>query len=155
MYRFALAFTKDESMAKDVVQEAIIKMWKSMSKLAEIENMTAWAIRITRNLCIDHQRKVKANVMGLDGAFGIASTNLAPDKETIVQDQMTVVQRALGELPEKQREAIILREVQGYTYQEISDLMEENINQVKILIHRARHKMKSFIEKENQYGLSA
>lgn len=155
MYRFALSFTKDVDAAKDIVQEGIIRMWKGVEKLSEIENHTAWAIRITRNLCIDHQRKFKANVVDLDGALGIAATSITPDREVMVQDQLSVVQKGLDKLTEQQRTAMVLREVEGHTYQEIADLMNENINQVKILIHRGRLKMKSFIEKENQYGLSA
>lgn len=153
MYRMALSFMKDESSARDVVQDAIIRLWQNADKLEAVDNMVAWSLRITRNLCIDKKRKVKIVPTELDAAFGIMSTTPDPAKQTVIDDQMTVLDKAMSELNEKQRTAMVLREVEGFSYQEIAEAMEENINQVKILIHRGRLKLKAFIQKENQYGL--
>jgi RNA polymerase sigma-70 factor (ECF subfamily) len=154
MYRTAFIFTRDEASAKDIVQEAVIKIWKNMSKLDEIDNIKAWALRITKNICIDHKRREKMSILGIESAFSVEANVLSPERRTIVQDQLTVVHRALDTLSEKQKEAMILREIEGYTYQEIADIMDENINQIKILIHRGRTRLKSFIEKENNHGIN-
>ncbi|MDX1684596.1 MAG: RNA polymerase sigma factor [Saprospiraceae bacterium] len=153
MFRMAMSFTGDVNSAKDIVQEVIIKLWKDKDKLEEIQNMKAWSLRITRNLCIDRKRKNRVVPAELDSAFYVESDNPTPERETILEDQMNLVSKALEGLNDKQRMAMILREVEGHTYQEIADLMSENINQVKILIHRGRQNLKSFIQKENEYGI--
>lgn len=153
MFRLAIAFTGDENSAKDVVQDAVIKLWQTKDKLAHIDNLKAWSLRITRNLCIDRKRKIKVIPNELDTALGVHNSDPTPEKHTIIGDQMSVLNRAMAQLNEKQKTAMILREVEGYTYQEVADEMDENINQVKILIYRGRQKLKDFIQNENRYGL--
>lgn len=154
MYRLAFMFTKDAHKAEDIVQDAMIKIWRNQNQIPEILNLKAWALRITRNLCIDDSRRKKEDLQPIEEAQYAVSHNVKPDRQAEINDQMSLVQLALQELSENQRIAIQLREIEGHTYQEIADMMEENINQVKILIYRGRQKMKSFIQKRNTYGIS-
>lgn len=153
MYRLALMFMKDAHHARDVVQEALIRIWKNRDKISEIDNLKAWALRITRNLCIDEIRKRKEHLQPLESSYGMASKNHNPVDQTIITDQMKWFYQALMSLNEKQRQAITYREIEGHSYQEIADMMQENINQIKILIYRGRIKMKEFITKKNEYGV--
>ena len=123
MYRTALVFTRDEASAKDIVQEAIIRIWKNVNKLEEVANVKAWAIRITKNLCIDHKRQQKVALLDIDSAYSVETSTLSPEANVVVKDQMTVVHRALSSLPDKQREAMVLREIEGYSYNEIAEEM--------------------------------
>jgi len=153
MYRLALMFMKDGHQARDIVQEGLIRIWKNREKIPEIDNLKAWALRITRNLCIDEVRRRKETLQPLETTYGMASKGQNPDESAIVSDQMRFFQEALSSLNEKQQKAVILREIEGHSYQEISDMMDEKINQVKILIYRGRQKMKEFIIKKNEYGI--
>lgn len=153
MFRLAIAFTGDEAKAKDIVQDAVIKLWKHSDKLDEVENVKAWSLRVTRNLCIDRKRKMKIIPSDLNAAYDVSTDQPDPERQSVVNDQISLVNKALDTLSDKQRTAMVLREMEGYSYQEVAEAMEENINQVKILIHRGRSKIKEFILKENQYGL--
>lgn len=152
MYRMAMFFTKDQSLSRDIVQEGLLRVWKNRRKLSEIENVKAWALRITRNLCIDQSRKNKHHVAPLEAGFMVPANALQPDQTTALKDQISFVSLAMDQLSESQKMAIELREVEGYTYKEIAEIMEENINQVKILIFRARQRIKEFLVKKNEYG---
>lgn len=152
MYRMALFFTKDQSLSRDIVQEGLLRVWKNRSKLSEIENVKAWALRIIRNLCIDQSRRVRHHVAPLEAGFMVPTNALQPDQTTDLKDQMSFVSLALEQLSDAQKMAIELREVEGYTYKEIAEIMEENINQVKILIFRGRQRIKDYLVKNNEYG---
>jgi RNA polymerase sigma-70 factor (ECF subfamily) len=154
LFRFALRMVGNDDDAKDIVQEVLIRVWNGREQLHTIENMEAWCMRITKNLSLD---KLRANqrkgTESLEKSFHIQVTDKTPDVKTELGESMQHVSQLIAALPEKQRQVIHLRDVEGYTYNEICEIMEIDMNQVKVNLFRARNSVKEKLIKINAYGL--
>jgi RNA polymerase sigma factor (sigma-70 family) len=154
LYRFALRMLGNEDDAKDVVQEVFIRVWNGRSQMDQIHNMEAWCMRITKNLSLDKLRsQQRRGTQSLEGSYDIQQTDLTPDRKTEIGESMQNVSQLIAALPEKQRQVIHLRDVEGYTYNEICDIMEIDMNQVKVNLFRARNAVREKLIKMNAYGL--
>ncbi len=154
LYRFALRFVGDEEEAQDIVQEVFIRVWNGRDQVRDIQNWEAWCMRIARNLSLDRVRSAaRKQVQPLEAGFGIMHTSPTPHESAEVQESMTRIAQFIDELPEKQRQVIHLRDIEGYTYNEICEIMELDMNQVKVSLFRARTAVREKLMKINAYGL--
>ncbi len=144
MYRLALRITLSSQEAEDVVQDVIIKLWKSSDRLGEIDNLEAYTLRMTRNLALDRQRMKINQSESLDATADDTATT-QPDVYTNIerQERIESIRTMMNSLPEKQRIAMQLRDFEGKSYKEIADIMEITEDQVKVNIFRARQTVKS------------
>ncbi len=152
LFRFALQIVGNVAEAEDVVQEVFIKLWKSREKLQEYNNLEAWCMRLTKNQAIDKIRSKHRRVTDLDGVE-ITETDATPHRIAEVNDLMNLVYQSLAKLPEKQRQIMHLRDIEGFTYQEISDTLEIPLNQVKVSLYRARQFVKLEVINQQSYGI--
>ena len=132
--------------AEDVVQDALLSAWRSIGSFSGT-SFRAWLFRIARNRAIDvvRARRRKGEVPlepdsedgNIDWAEPVAG---GPDLLTLVADQeaFAAVERALGEVPPEQRDALLLRDVEGFSYEEIALITVSSLGTVKSRIHRAR-----------------
>lgn len=152
MFRFALSILKEPDTAEDVVQDCLVKIWTKRSKLAEIENPEAWAMRITRNQCYDWVKTNRFTVLS-DEEMN-QPTNDQTDYQTLLTDQMGWLEKVLDTLPLRQKEIYHLREIEEMTYQDIADILSISLSEVKVYLHRARTKIRSSIQKIEAYGIA-
>ena len=139
MFRYAFSIVGSKMEAEDVVQEALIKLWRGKEKFAEISNKEAWAITVVRNLSIDKIRsKKKKQTSDIDDYYHISDNSPSPHKKLEQRDALKKVEEIMDTLPSTQKEIITLRDIEGYTYQEIADIMELKVDQVKVYLFRAR-----------------
>jgi len=144
MFRYAFNIVGSRFAAEDVVQEAMIKIWKKREQFAEIENKEAWCVTVTRNLAIDKVRAAKKRRAGdITEYHHISDSDPSPDVQLEHKDALQKVGVILDGLPPQQKEIITLRDVEGYTYQEIADILEISVDQVKVNLHRARKSLRS------------
>lgn len=153
LYRFALSILGHDSDAQDVVQDVILKLWDKREQLEQIENPEAWLMTATKNKCIDLLRSKKRSTSSLDDALELPSTQLSPEAVTISSDLMEIIRSMMAELPEAQQAVMVLRDIEGYTYEEIAEMTELSLSQVKINLHRARKKLKENLIKANIHGI--
>lgn len=155
IYRFALRILEDPLIAEDVRQEVLVKCWKHEKELQVMDNPAAWMMRVTRNLCIDKLRKIKRKAhVDLEEAHGLAGEEPHPGRSTEISDLMTTLKTILETFPEKQKMVFHLREIEGMAYKEIGEILEMNLDDVKVNLHRARKKMQYQLSKVDSYGLS-
>lgn len=139
MFRYAYSIIGNRFEAEDIVQEAMIKVWKKREKFEVIDNKEAWVITIVRNLAIDKVRaRKKKQTSDIDEYFHISDNAPSPDVRLEQRDAVKKVGEIMSTLPEMQREIITLRDIEGYTYQEIADIMGLKVDQVKVYLFRAR-----------------
>ncbi len=139
MFRYAFSIIGNRFEAEDIVQESIIKIWKRMDKFAEIDNKEAWVITVVRNLAIDKVRaKKKKQTRDINDYFHISDKAPSPHIKLEQKDAVLKVSEIMNSLQETQREIITLRDIEGYTYQEIADIMDLKVDQVKVYLFRAR-----------------
>lgn len=125
--------------AEDVIQEVLVKVWKKKDQFVGIENKEAWCMTVTRNLSIDKIRSRKnKNTSNIDDYFHIKDKEAIPSTRLEQKDALNRVMSLMDTLPEKQKTVMHLRDVEGYTYKEISELTGMSVDQVKVNLFRAR-----------------
>jgi len=153
LFRFAFRMLGSSEEAKDVVQEALIKVWNGREQMEGIQNMEAWCMRITKNLSLDRlrslQRKQTDSLEGVD----VKQETLSPHDRTEIQENMQRINELMATLPDKQRQVMHLRDIEGHSYNEIGEILEIDLNQVKVYLFRARNAVREKLIKLNAYGL--
>jgi len=152
LYRLSLSIVGNVMLAEDVVQEVLIKVWNKRLDAAKIENKPAWAMKMTRNLSIDKIRSKHHKTQAIPEGFDIVNKNHTPETITQSNDTVDRIHKIMEQLPEVQRMCIKLRDIEEMKYQEIADLLEISINQVKVNIYRARNFIKNKFIKIDSYG---
>lgn len=139
--QFAYRYVGSRSDAEDVAQEALIRIWKhAVSWEPQGFSLKSWLYRITYNLCIDEIRKRKpVSELKYDGQ-AVASEQ--PESEVYNQQKDSIVNKALGELPERQRTAINLCVYQALSNQDAADTMGITVEALESLLARGRRNLK-------------
>jgi RNA polymerase sigma factor (sigma-70 family) len=154
LFRFALRFLGNEDEAKDVVQEVFVRVWNGREQMTEVQNWEAWCMRITKNLSLDRIRSMtRRQTQPLEEGYGVRHDALTPYESTEMQESLSRIGQLITSLPEKHRQIIHLRDVEGYSYAEICDIMDLDMNQVKVNLFRARNSVRERLTKINAYGL--
>lgn len=138
LYRFALKNVRDTDFAKDLVQDAYEKLW---IKKDAIDPMKAksYLFQIVNNAIIDKARKLKVHRDFESQSIASTMTEQQPF------DLHSTLESALLQLPEIQRHVVMLRDYEGYSYEEIGEITGLTEHQVKVYIFRARQKLRSFL----------
>jgi RNA polymerase sigma factor (sigma-70 family) len=154
LFRFAFRLLGSSEEAKDVVQEVFIKVWNGRDQMASIDNMEAWCMRITRNLSLDKIRARQRKATDpIEENFDVQNDSRTPYEATENSENMQRISQLIASLPEKQRQVMHLRDVEGYSYNEICEILELDMNQVKVNLFRARNAVREKFIKINAYGL--
>lgn len=139
--------------AEDIAQEVCLKIWKEAPRWQPKAKFTTWLYRVLINACIDHKRKIVPMVS--DGLEQLIDEDLSIDDFIIERQQEKQVQKALEQLPERQRAAIILSYYEQCNNQEAADTMELSLGAFQQLLFRARNQLKETLMKkelEIQHG---
>jgi RNA polymerase sigma factor (sigma-70 family) len=154
LFRFAFRLLGSSEEAQDVVQEVFIKMWNGREQLVEIQNVEAWSMRITKNLSLDRLRQQKRRQTdSIEKGLHVVNGTLSPEENASIQESMKRIGDFMTLLPEKQRQVMHLRDIEGYSYNEISEILEMDMSQVKVNLFRARNTVREKLQKINAYGL--
>ncbi|MDH3650548.1 MAG: sigma-70 family RNA polymerase sigma factor [Saprospiraceae bacterium] len=152
LYRFSLRIVGSAQDAEDVVQEVMVKIWKKRDVWHEWTSIEAMCMTITRNLSIDKKRSKHKRVVEMPDHYDEPADTATPDQVAVSNDLMQQIRAMMDELPEKQKLVIQLRDIEGYAYKEIAEILDVPLNQVKISLHRARLFLKEKIVKAQSYG---
>lgn len=142
MYRIAYRVVKNDEEAQDVVQDTLVKIWKIRERLDSIENVDGYCMMITRNMGIDKVRSRKMETTDISEQYDLQSGAADPERLSIVRDELRIVKAAIAELPETHRSVLELRDIEGYSYKEISEMTGYTLDKVKVYLHRARLKLR-------------
>lgn len=154
MFRFAFGMLNNAEDARDVVQDALVKIWNQREKLGAVEHPEAWCMQVVRNLCLDQFKARKTRMAAAKVlAYRTEAPLMTPYQEMEKKDLLERVRKIICELPEKPRMILHLRDVEGFTYKEIAEIMELSMEEVKIGLFRARKVIKERLTKHKVYGL--
>jgi RNA polymerase sigma-70 factor (ECF subfamily) len=143
VFRLAAALVGDRDEAADVTQETYVRAWQRLHELRDPAAASSWLFRIARNVARDRRGSWWSRVRApLDAAAEALATAqpLAPSPHEALEaaESAAAVQRALRLLPEKHRVVLVLREVEGMSYDEIADALGVAVGTVESRLHRAR-----------------
>jgi RNA polymerase sigma-70 factor, ECF subfamily len=143
VFNVAYKFVGKHDEAEDLAQDIFLKIFKSLDTFDRRANFQTWLISVSRNLCIDHYRSVRKERETIDR--GVDAANLSPaspDAGPIAaleqHDRVVLLRQAMAALPETLRTAVLLRDIQELSYQEIADQLRLPEGTVKSRINRGR-----------------
>ncbi|MEL7119427.1 MAG: sigma-70 family RNA polymerase sigma factor, partial [Bacteroidota bacterium] len=140
LYAFILKKTKDESLAKDLLQEALVKIYLKRSQLVNEDKLMSWAFKITRNIVFDYYRKNKNAELHHEVVSGSAETD-----DSLHNLLAEWIPQAIQLLPEPYREAIFLTEIKGLSQKELAEHLGISYSGAKSRVQRGKQKLKAII----------
>jgi RNA polymerase sigma-70 factor (ECF subfamily) len=145
----------DDSDAEDIAQQVFIRVWKSAARYEPTAKFTTWLFKITRNLVFNELRRRKRHpAQSLDAPrdderpLQMPDTGVkAPDTSLLDEEMQAAIQRAIDELPETQRMAVVLRRYDDISYEEIGEILDPSVPAVKSVLFRARTELREKLKK--------
>lgn len=153
LYRLAFRILDHEEEARDIVQDAMLRLWKERERLDGIERPEAFAFVITRNLSLDRLRSKAFRHDPLDQEHQWMP-EARPDEMAEWKDAASLVRKVISGLPELQRTIIHLRDIEGLEFEEIAEVTELNVNAIRVNLSRARKKVRDTVLKWQNYELA-
>lgn len=150
----AVRITGDRQEAEDIVQDVFLKMWTMGTRLDEYNDPEALAVTMVRNKCIDAVRKRK--FIDREESTSQAQAPLAdsPHDELVSSETGDLLMKIIADLPGNYRDILVMRDVDGLSYEEISKATELNINSIRVAVSRARQLVKAeYIKQTYERGI--
>lgn len=144
IYNLALRFTGHPAEAEDLTQDIFLKLYRQLNRYRGDVPLMAWALRLSRNLCIDRYRHLRSRHFGQTlGEESLAKLTAEgnPQRHYQQAENRRLVHRALAKMSDGQAMVIILRDLQGFTYEEMATYFEVPIGTVKSRLNRARQQL--------------
>lgn len=157
VYRLALRMVGSSAEAEDVVQETYVRVWKGLGKIRDHRAALGWICKVTRNVSVDrirHQKRRKAHSLDREIGEGlgplidtIASDDVGPEEAAASEQFRNAVRELVESLKEKHRTVLLLREVDGMSYEELSEALGVPVGTVESRLHRARKELAAKMER--------
>ena len=155
IYRMA----RDRETAEDLAQETFIKVLNHIDRYRPEFKFSSWLFKIANNVAIDYLRKRQLDTVSMDGSphaasaseaeatsFDVGAIQETPLEELESRELGTAIERAIARLRPEYRSCIMLRHVEGRSYEEIAATLDLPLGTVKTYIHRARHELRQALE---------
>jgi len=152
VFNVAYKFVGRHDQAEDLTQDVFLKLYKSLDTFDRRANFQTWLISVSRNLCIDHYRAVRKERETINrdvdpSDFAPASPDTRVDTQLEQRDRVKLLRKALDKLAPTLRTAVMLRDIQELTYQEIADQLHLPEGTVKSRINRGRTELARQIQR--------
>jgi len=154
VYNISFRYMGNEADAFDMAQETLIKIYQRIGKFKGQSSFSSWVYRITVNTCLDGLRKRKKNVISFESAAenGMAFVDeraATPEARALSIEKAEDIQKAIDTLNDDHKSVIILRDVNGLSYEEISQALSISVGTVKSRINRGRQKLRQLLVYES------
>lgn len=150
---------RDATTAEDLAQDSFIKVLNHLDKYRPEFKFSSWLFKIANNVAIDHLRRRSVDTISMDGSphavsaseieatsFDISDSSESPLDELAARELGSEIERAIAKLRPEYRNCIVLRHVEGRSYEEIAATLDLPLGTVKTYIHRARHELREELE---------
>ena len=152
VFRLAKRLLVSQDEAEDATQELYLKLWKNRKKLTSYRNIEAFAMTMTKNYCLDRLKSKQASNLSLIHS-NYKEKNIDLQKKIELQDSIKKVHELIAKLPEQQRMVIQLRDIGGYEFKEIEEMLQMKPTAIRVALSRARKIIREQIIKQDAYGL--
>lgn len=143
LYRYALRMVSSPDAAEDLVQATLIKAYTSLRRCRDPERFGSWVFRILSNRCKDYLKSRRRRDASLEESW--PGDGPDPEEDTARAELRDRVARALDQLPASQREAFILKHIEGLSYEEIAERLETSVGSLKMRVFRARDMLQELL----------
>ncbi len=156
IYNMAYRMLGDRQDAEDATQETFMKAYTSLDGFRGDSSFSTWLYRIAKNVCLDEiRRRQRKPVYHLDEPVTTPTGQIqrqlpdespAPDEVVVEHEKRRAIEEALGKLPPHHRTVIVLRDIQGLSYNEIAEILKVKLGTVKSRLYRARSSMSAVLQ---------
>lgn len=144
IYNLALRFTGNSAEAEDLTQDIFLKLYRNLDRYRGDVPLMAWALRLSRNLCIDHYRHHRSRKLAetvSDEVLRHLPSGEDLERSSQKRERRRLVQQVLAEMSESLASVVMLRDLQGLSYDEIATFFEVPVGTIKSRLNRARREL--------------
>ena len=150
VYNVAYRYMGNEADAYDMTQESLIKIYRGLRTYRHESSFSSWVYRLTVNTCLDGLRKRKKEPLSLDSTMesGVViedKNSISPEEHTLNIESREDIQTAISTLSKDHRITVLLRDIQGLSYDEIAETLNISIGTVKSRLNRGRQRLKEIL----------
>ncbi len=154
LHRLAFRLLKSPEEAQDSVQDAFLKLWDMRADLGNYRSVEALAMTITKNLCLDKLKAKRNQNLTLDNhSHHMISDARSPDHRAELNNSAQIVAQAMETLPDQQKMILQFRDIEEMDFAEIAEIMDLEINNIRVNLSRARKKIREILHKAYNYGI--
>lgn len=147
---FSYSMIKDIHMSEDIVQESFAAIYIKRKSYKLKNSFKSFLFKIIKNRCIDYIRKNNKSSVSSYEQMDLISEEFSPYEVLEHSQKLTYAGKILNKLKLEYRNAVFLYEYYGFSYREIAEIMDKSLPQVKIIIYRARNKIRKYVEEDMQ-----
>lgn len=152
LFRLAQFFLRNREEAEDAMQDVLLRLWTNRQQLDTYHSVEALAVQMTKNLCLDRLKSPARQKMADDSGLVTAQDEgVSPYRQTELTDSIGLIRRLINELPEQQKFILHLRDVEEYSFEEIETITGLSINNIRVILSRARQRLRESYVKTNNY----
>lgn len=148
IYALCLRMLGNREDALDCAQEAMLRIWRALGSYRKQASFATWSYRIATNTCLDQLRKKKVRPsvsldMLTEAGFAPTDPNISPEAQSEATARKQALQEGISALKPDLRAALVLRDIQGFSYEEVADIVQAPLGTVKSRINRAREQLRA------------
>ena len=155
IWRVCWHYTGDREAASDCGQDAMVRIWRGLGNYRGDCAFETWVYRVAANCCMDWLRKKKRDrsesIEPLkEAGFDPADPKAGTEEQVIAADEHARLREGIAQLPEEQREALVMTQLEGVSYEEAADRLGVSEGTVKSRVNRAKSKLKEWLSEERE-----
>jgi RNA polymerase sigma-70 factor, ECF subfamily len=149
VYNLCRYMLRDPRDGQDAAQDVFLKVYRALGSFTPDSSLSTWIYRIAVNTCLDYRRKSRREILKHKSLAEVSRSAEPFSPQTHEsRDAAETIQQALAQLREKSRAVIVLREIQGLSYEEIARVLHTSVSAVRSRISRAREELRRILRKK-------
>ena len=146
LFRFALHLLQDVQEAEDAVADVMAGVWGRRAEWPQWNSIPAYCMTATRNNCLDRLRRRRIVTVQADAAAQLKTPDGDPYEKMANKETIARIRQCMEALPPNQQQVVRLREMEGFSYNEIAQVLDMTLEQVKVNLHRGRNAIRKNIQ---------
>ena len=152
LFRLAQLFLRNREDAEDTLQDVLLRLWTNRQQLDSYQSVEALAVQMTKNICLDRLKAhVRQKTTDDPDLPSVQAAGVSPYQQLELSDSVDLIHRLIDDLPEQQRYILHLRDVEEYSFDEIEQVTGLSINNIRVILSRARQRLRDNYIKTNDY----
>ncbi|MDQ3292130.1 MAG: RNA polymerase sigma factor [Bacteroidota bacterium] len=151
LFRLAKTMLRHHEEAEDALQEVFLKLWTNQHKLEACNSVEAFAMTVTKNLCLDKLKAKTPRHLADVTEMELESGYTTPQQSYELSNSAEVMRQLVDQLPEQQKLILHLRDVEGYSFEEIEQITQLPMNTIRVTLSRARKLVRERFLKIEKY----